>query len=199
MRNMSLLGGFAWAVAWTGIAGCATEGGRVAGPGAFVAGVGTGLINAHDAVARSLLGDAAKPMLIGAPDPASSVAAQDESDDRAVPARATTARHQAASADLSRIDVVDATSADLDGDGVVSMDEILALGRSGLGDSEVLERLQRTGRTFDLSSSQEQYLSTRGISDDLIDHLRTLNRIPDQSPGIAAGPVAVPDSATPAR
>lgn len=156
------------------ITGCAAEPGRVPGPGALVAGVGGGLVNAHDAIARKLFGDAAKPMLIASSPPPTAATGEDAA--RAVPAPAKVARLQMASAQASWLTAADATSPDLDGDGTVSVDEIVALGRSGLGDAELVERLERTGRTFDLSTSQEQYLHVRGISDDLIARLRTLNR-----------------------
>jgi hypothetical protein len=149
------------------------------GPGALVAGVGSGLVNAHDSVARTLLGDAAKPMLIAAPSPRSG---DDEGESpTAVPARAVVRWHQAASTSTGT-SPADATSADLDGDGTVSLDEILALGRCGASEADVLERLERTGRTFELSTAQEQYLRVRGVSDDLIARLRTLNRPPPVSP-----------------
>ena len=156
------------------LSGCAAEPGRVPGPGALVAGVGGKLVKAHDAVARSILGDAARPMLIGTP-PATAPAVE-ESPARAIPAAATSAHRQTASAEMANIDFASATSVDLDGDGVISLEEILALGRSGLNDAEALERLERTGRTFDLSTSQEQYLRERGVSDEMIARLRTLNR-----------------------
>ena len=181
------------------VVGCASEPGRVAGPGAMVASVGGGLVNVHDTLARTLLGDAAKPMLIAPPptedDPTS------DSSVHAVPAAAKVSSRQAASADLRRIDPASATSADLDGDGAVSLDEVVALGRSGLDDAEVLERLERTGHTFDLSTSQEQYLRTRGISDDLIARLRTLNRAAPApaSPDMTARSIDVHDGTPLAR
>jgi len=156
------------------LAGCAAEPGRAAGPGALVAGVGGGLVNAHDALARKLFGDAAGPMLIAPPPPPSTATGEDGP--RAVTASATVTRHQMASAQAGWLTAADSTSPDLDGDGTVSVDEVVALGRSGLSDPELAERLERTGRTFDLSTSQEQYLRVRGIGDDLIARLRTLNR-----------------------
>jgi hypothetical protein len=164
------------------LTGCAAEPGRVPGPGALVAGVGSRLVSAHDAIARSILGDAAKPMLIAPPQPTSA-----EADSvGALPAAATVVSRQAASAETSWMRPAEATSPDLDGDGVISVDEIVALGRSGLGDGELAERLERTGRTFDLSTSQEQYLRVRGISDNLIDRMRTLNRSAAPSPSDVA-------------
>jgi len=158
------------------ITGCAAEPGRVQGPGAFVAGVGSGLVNAHDAVARRLLGDAAKPMLIAPPPPQTPADSRETTSAHALAASATVAHRQAVSAETSWVGLDDVTSADLDGDGTVSLDEILLLGRSGLSDVEVAERLERTGRTFELSTSQEQYHRVRGISEALIARLPTLNR-----------------------
>jgi hypothetical protein len=194
LRRMRLTCGCAWAAAALLLTGCATEPGRVPGPGAFVANVGGGLVNAHDSVARALLGDAAKPMLI-APPPAAAVAvgADRRAERSAVPAAAGIHPRQAASALPVFASAADATSADLDGDGTVSVDEVVALARSGITDAEVLERLERTGRTFDLSTSQEQYLRVRGISDGLIARLRTLNHSAPPAdtprPDMAAVPV----------
>ena len=143
-----------------------------------MAGVGGKLVDAHDAVARSL-GEAAKPMLIGAP--STSVTPCDGTTNLAV--RHREYRPSAGGmAEMANIDFGRATSVDLDGDGIISLDEILALGRSGLNDAEVLERLEHTGRTFDLSTSQEQYLSECGVSDEMIARLRTLHRPTVTSP-----------------
>jgi hypothetical protein len=189
LRRLSLVTGSAWVTAALLLTGCAAAPGRVAGPGAFVANVGGGLVNAHDAVARKLLGDAAKPMLI-APPPASAAAGEG----RAALASTKLPRRQAASATPIFASAADSTSADLDGDGTVSVDEVVALGRTGLNDAEVLERLERTGRTFDLSTSQEDYLRVRGISDAVIARLPALNRsAPADSPrrrDVAAVPVS---------
>jgi len=185
--------------------GCATEPGRVAGPGAMVAGVGGRLVNAHDAVARAILGDAAKPMLIAPPD--SGAMSQNKHTD-AVRAASLAGYRQAASADAHWSSPAEATSCDLDGDGTVSLDEIVALGRSGITDEELLQRLERTRRTFELSASQEQYLRVRGISDGVIVRLGTRNRAPAPSalPGtdIATVPapsdmISHPDSGAAAR
>ena len=171
--------------------GCASQrasnGTRPPGPGAFVARVGGGLVNVHDGVVRTLLGDAAKPMLIAAPD----ATAGDAKPAAAQPASAT--MRPMALAELSTFDAAGATSADLDGDGHVSIDEVVAVARCGEGDDEVLERFERTGRTFDLSASQEQYLRARGIGDDVIARLRTLNRnaAPVPFPPTTPGNVAV--------
>src|SRR4051812_40082473 len=123
MKSLLLSAACAAAVSLTG---CATEPGRVPGPGAFVAGVGSGLVNAHDAVARTLLGDAAKPMLIASPP---SHGCEGPTPSAAVPA-AVRVRQAASAANV--LSPADATSADLDGDGAVSLDELVALGRCGV-------------------------------------------------------------------
>ncbi|HZL36011.1 MAG TPA: hypothetical protein VFC78_11915 [Tepidisphaeraceae bacterium] len=57
-----------------------------------------------------------------------------------------------------------ADTADLNGDGFVTLDEILAMNRAGLSDQEILDRLHKTGFAFQLSSEQERYLTDRGIT-----------------------------------
>jgi len=61
-------------------------------------------------------------------------------------------------------DVATAASADLNADGFVTVDEIVAMEQAGLGDEEELGRLRATGQLFELSAQQERYLEDRGIS-----------------------------------
>ncbi|MEM8782537.1 MAG: glycine zipper domain-containing protein [Planctomycetota bacterium] len=67
-------------------------------------------------------------------------------------------------------------TADLNGDGFVTDDELVALSRAGLTDGEILDRLQRTGQQFSLTPAQRQGLRTRGVSAGVLDRLGTLNR-----------------------
>ncbi len=152
--------------------GCASEPGRAAGPGAFVANVGGGLVNLHDGIARSILGKNAGPMLIGG-QPAQVAKPKTEANaDSFAETAAGTAPASLPDANAVRT----SPTADLDGDGFVTLDEIITLARSGMTDTEVIDRLERTQQIFDLTDEQERFLSVRGVSSDVIQRMHLMNR-----------------------
>jgi hypothetical protein len=69
-----------------------------------------------------------------------------------------------------------ATTADLDSDGFVTMDEVVAMERAGFSDDKILERLRATGQVFELTTEQKNYLRTRGVSESVITELATVNQ-----------------------
>jgi hypothetical protein len=73
-------------------------------------------------------------------------------------------------------DVDRARTADLNADGFVTLDEIVALRQAELNDAEILSRLARTNQVFDLTEYQQDYLRTRGVSDNVLRDMQTLNR-----------------------
>jgi Glycine zipper len=73
-------------------------------------------------------------------------------------------------------DVSRSRSADLNDDGFVTMDEVVALRKAGLSDSEMIDRLQRTDQVFELTDYQEDYLRARGVSDTVIREMRNMNQ-----------------------
>lgn len=73
-------------------------------------------------------------------------------------------------------DVDRARTADLNADGFVTLDEVVAMRQANLGDAEILQRLTDAGDVFDLSDYQETYLRDRGVSDKVIHQLRTTNQ-----------------------
>ena len=72
-------------------------------------------------------------------------------------------------------DAQSATTADLDNDGFVTMDEVVAMERAGFSDDKIIERLRATGQVFELTTEQQSYLRARGVSDNVITQLATLN------------------------
>src|SRR5205814_908677 len=54
-----------------------------------------------------------------------------------------------------------ARTADLNGDGYVTLNEVVALRKADLSDSEMIRRLEDTGQVFYLSGEQENYLRDR--------------------------------------
>ena len=69
-----------------------------------------------------------------------------------------------------------AASADVNSDGFVTMDELVAMEKAGLRDSEILERLRVSGQVFELTDQQEQYLLNQGVSQNVVSSMETLNR-----------------------
>ena len=68
-----------------------------------------------------------------------------------------------------------AKTADLNDDGYVTMDEVVAMAKSGLSDDEMITRLERTGQFFELTTEQEQYLRDHGVSRRVVSAMRDLN------------------------
>jgi hypothetical protein len=69
-----------------------------------------------------------------------------------------------------------ATTADVNSDGFVTMDEVVAMEKAGLRDSELIERLRASGQVFELTEQQEQYLLNQGVSQNVVTTMETLNR-----------------------
>src|SRR3954471_9075147 len=82
------------------------------------------------------------------------------------------ARDNPATADDARR----ARTADINNDGYVTMDEVVAMAKSGLSDDEMITRLERTGQFFELSSDQEQYLRDHGVSRRVVTAMRDINQ-----------------------
>jgi hypothetical protein len=73
----------------------------------------------------------------------------------------------------------DSTTADLNRDGYVTLDEILAMVRAGLNDGEIQDRLKKTGYIFQITPEQERYLTDRGVRQKVVDEIRGMsNRVP---------------------
>lgn len=68
-----------------------------------------------------------------------------------------------------------ARTADVNSDGYVTLDEVVAMKDAGLSDREMLNRLEATGQIFDLTSESQQYLRQRGVSEYVITEMRKLN------------------------
>lgn len=87
-------------------------------------------------------------------------------------------------AECSPADVEDVAgapgTADLNSDGFVTVDEIIAMERAGLSDQEEVLRLRATGQLFELSAQQERYLEDRGISFAVVQSIRRLSEASEQ-------------------
>jgi hypothetical protein len=69
-----------------------------------------------------------------------------------------------------------ARTADINADGFVTMDEVVALRAAGLSDQEMLDRLTATGQIFELTAEQERYLREHGVNQYVVDRMRDINR-----------------------
>jgi hypothetical protein len=72
-------------------------------------------------------------------------------------------------------DVQEARTGDLNRDGFVTQDELVAMEKAGLSDAEILERLRDTGQIFELDPRQEEELIASGVSPRVVVGMRELN------------------------
>jgi hypothetical protein len=100
---------------------------------------------------------------------------KNNTDDRpAVEQAARRAEQNPATAEQAR----NATTADINGDGFVTMDEVIAMEEAGLTDQQMLERLRSSGQVFRLNEEQKQQLRSRGVSEQVINEMSTMNQQP---------------------
>lgn len=69
-----------------------------------------------------------------------------------------------------------APTADVNGDGFVTLDEVVAQERAGFTDDEIITRLEATGQVFSLNEDQRQYLRDNGVSVRVAESLENINR-----------------------
>lgn len=69
-----------------------------------------------------------------------------------------------------------ATTADVNSDGFVTLDEVVAMKQANLTDDQIIERLRATNQVFDLTEEQRRYLLDRGVSQNVVTQLETLNQ-----------------------
>jgi len=91
-------------------------------------------------------------------------------------------------------DAMRAPTADVNGDGFVTMDEVVAMRAAGFSDQQMLERLRATGQVFELTPEQQRYLHDHGVSDYVIGQMLDVNRdvrdrlLGQQSGGVISRP-----------
>lgn len=88
---------------------------------------------------------------------------------------ATKASERAQKSPASIEQAKEARTADVNGDGYVTMDEVVSLQKAGFNDDEIISRLNKTGMFFDLSSKQQQYLRDNGVSGRVVSAMNTIN------------------------
>jgi hypothetical protein len=73
-------------------------------------------------------------------------------------------------------DARDADTADLNNDGFVTIDEVIAMAEAGLTDQEMIRRLRATDQIFELTPQQQDYLVANGVSPEVVDTMLNINR-----------------------
>jgi uncharacterized protein YcfJ len=68
-----------------------------------------------------------------------------------------------------------AETADVNNDGYVTLDEVVALEKAGLEDDQIIRKLEKTNQFFELTGEQEEYLADRGVSQRVIDRMENIN------------------------
>jgi len=93
-------------------------------------------------------------------------------------------------------EALSAPTADLNGDGFVTMDEVVAMKRAGFSDPQMLDKMRATGQVFELTADQQNYLRSNGVDDYVIGQIPELNRDVRNAlsgqPGGPAQPGSVP-------
>lgn len=102
-----------------------------------------------------------------------------DKDDNEVRDEAIKASQNAEKDPATAADVAQATTADLNDDGFVTLDEVAAMEDAGLSQKEQIKRLERTQQYFQLTSEQEQHLRDKGVSDTVITAMRDMK--PDEA------------------
>ena len=82
----------------------------------------------------------------------------------------------AQSAPATAQQAANAATADVNNDGFVTLDEVIAMEQAGLSDQAMIDRLRATGQVFELTASQQDQLRQHGVSNDVIAQMSNLNR-----------------------
>lgn len=69
-----------------------------------------------------------------------------------------------------------AATADVNSDGFVTADEVVAMNGALLSDQEMITRLSETKQVFALSPEQKEYLVAQGVSRAVVDQMPQINR-----------------------
>lgn len=173
-----LLTGAMVAAPLTGLTGCEDLPGEPETQGAVIGGLGGAAAGAALGGENRLLGaliggalGAGGGYLIGA-----NIDDFDDEDEAEVRSEAERAAERARRNPATPQDVYDSTTADLNNDGFVTTDEIIAMEEAGLDDDQIIDRLEATDQVFDLSPQQEDYLLANGVSRNVVQTLPRINQ-----------------------
>jgi hypothetical protein len=179
MKNRSLISsaliGSLTLAPLSGLTGCSKLPGDSKTQGTVIGGVGGALAGA--AIGGKGDNKGALGALIGAAVGAGGgylIGAQKDKVDKKRQEEALAAHRKAESKPATAADVEKARTADLNDDGFVTLDEVVAMERANLSDREMIDRLGRTGQVFELTEEQERFLEDRGVSHEVIVEMRRM-------------------------
>jgi hypothetical protein len=89
-------------------------------------------------------------------------------------AEAVAAAQHAEQSPAQLLQVRESKTADLNNDGYVTLDEVMAMVRAGLTPGEIGQRLSDTHYQFRITPEQQRYLTDRGVKPDVIAMLQAL-------------------------
>lgn len=69
-----------------------------------------------------------------------------------------------------------AKTADINNDGFVTLDEVVAMERANLSDRQMIDRLEAADQIYDLNAEQRQYLLDEGVSPQVVNRMTMINR-----------------------
>ena len=75
-----------------------------------------------------------------------------------------------------------AATADINHDGFVTLDEVIAMKKAGFSDDDMISRLRATNQIFELTPQQEQTLRDNGVSQTVISSMESMNRAATTTP-----------------
>jgi hypothetical protein len=159
------------------LAGCESLPGSEKEQGAVIGGVGGAVAGAalggeDNRLVGALIGGALGAgggYLIGA-----NLEEKDDQDKEQVRKDATEAVRKAESDPATAEEARDARTADVNADGFVTLDEVIAMEKAGVSENEMIRRLERTNQEFALTTKQEEYLKENGINDSVINAMRKM-------------------------
>jgi len=101
-------------------------------------------------------------------------------DDKSKTAAADAAR-KATTHPATAADVKNSSTADLNDDGFVTLDEVVAMKDAGVGDKEMIKRLQATQQYFQLTSDQQKYLRDHGVDEKVVTAMKDMSPTRDEA------------------
>ena len=99
-----------------------------------------------------------------------------EDDDEDVRDEARAAVNKAQRDPATVEDARDSRTADINNDGFVTLDEVIAMERADLSDEEMIKKLERTDQVFDLNAEQREVLLDNGVSRKVVDAMVNINK-----------------------
>jgi len=168
-------------IALAPLAGCENLPGNKKEQGAVIGGVGGAVAGAaigkNNRAIGALIGGALGAgggYLIGANLDKNKDKDKDKTKDQAIKASENAQKNPAKASDVK-----ESSTADLNDDGFVTLDEVVAMKDAGLADKEMIKRLQRTQQYFELTDEQIKYLRDHNVDDKVIQAMRDMR--PDEA------------------